>query len=203
MDEIGLVFNNRSFKEFSKDAINFFKLQRHYGVKVIACSQADDYDKVIRNLVDNLFLINNVGNVLSIARKVNRTVSIVSARDGAGESRIVEDLSFSHWLTIPFGGALFTWLPSWSKYFNSFDAPELPLKDFPIYYDERSDLYHVNVFSNLFSHLRYHSKFSDFKEGFHCLEDDFQDEGNEIQISEGFGDAATEPELVPVGGGKA
>lgn len=163
LDEIGLVFNNRDFKSFSKEAINFFKLQRHYGVKVVACSQADDYDKVIRNLVDNLFLISNIGNVLSIARKVNRTVSIVSAKDSAGESRIVEDLVFTPWFTIPFGGALFTWIPSWAKYFNSFDAPQLEITDFPIKYDERTDLYNVSLFDRLSSNLRsvfkfYHSK---------------------------------------------
>lgn len=130
IDEIGLVFNNREFKSFRKDTIAFFKLQRHYGAKVIACSQADDYDKSLRLLVDEIFLISNWFNVLAVARKVNRFVTIQHPDSGTGESRIVEDLQFSPWYTIPFGGAIFTWIPKYSKYFNSFDAPALPLKNF-------------------------------------------------------------------------
>lgn len=198
LDEIGLVFNNRSFKEFSKDAINFFKLQRHYGVKVVACSQADDYDKVIRNLVDNLYLISNIGNVLSVARRVNRTVSIVSAKDGYGESRIVEDLAFSHWLTIPFGGAIFTWIPSWAKYFNSFDAPPLPISEFGQYYDERTDLIKHGSIPVLLSSIKRHSlQFFTDKKTRHFLQEDYTSENDDTELS----DAGTESELVPTGDG--
>lgn len=153
IDELGLVFNNRAFKTFRPETIRWFKLQRQYRVRCICCSQADDYDKSIRNLVDHVYLISNLFNCVSMARKVVRTVSIVSAKDGMGESRIVEDLNFTPWFTIPFGGALFTWIPKYTKYFKSFNPPELPLKDF-YYYDERTDLYNVTLFNRIFSHLR-------------------------------------------------
>lgn len=152
-DEIGLVFNNRNFKTFPKEAIAWFKLQRHYKVRFIACSQADDYDKSIRNLVDSIYIISNICNIVSTARKVLRTVSIVTAAEGGGESRIVEDLNFSPFYTIPFGGCIFTFIPAWCKYFNSYDAPALPLNQF-MYIDERTDLYNVTILSRISSSLR-------------------------------------------------
>lgn len=178
-DEIGLVFNNRSFKTFPKEAISWFKLQRHYKVRFIACSQADDYDKSIRNLVDSIYIISNICNVLSTARKVLRTVSIVSAADGGGESKIVEDLNFTPFYTIPFGGCIFTWIPAWSKYFNSYDAPMLPLNDF-VWIDERTDLIHVALFSRLSSAFRNRFSRSDISED-HKISDD---ENNDEEIKE-------------------
>lgn len=159
-DEIGLVFNNRSFKTFPKEAISWFKLQRHYRVRFIACSQADDYDKSIRNLVDSIYILSNLGNVIGLARKVNRTVGIVQAKDAMGESKIVEDLNFSPWFMIPFGGVEITWIPKYSKFFDSYDAPMLPLENF-VYLDERTDLYHVNIFSRISSFFRGHFPFFD------------------------------------------
>lgn len=152
-DEIGLVFNNRSFKSFPKEAISWFKLQRHYRVRFIAASQADDYDATVKRLVDSIYIISNFCNILGTARKVNRSISIVSAADGGGESKIVEDLNFTPFYTIPFGGCIFTWIPAWSKYFDSYDAPMLPVNDF-VWIDERTDLIHVTIFSRLSSFVR-------------------------------------------------
>ena len=163
IDELGLVFNNRAFKTFRPETIRWFKLQRQYRVRCICCSQADDYDKSIRNLVDHVYLISNLFNCVSMARKVVRTVSIVSAKDGMGESRIVEDLNFTPWFTIPFGCALFTWIPAYAKYFKSFNPPKLPLEEFT-YYDERTDLYHAPLFSRLFTRLRSNIKSPDVSE---------------------------------------
>lgn len=189
IDELGLVFNNRAFKSFRPETISWFKLQRQYRCRCICCSQADDYDKSIRNLVDHIYLISNVANCFSMARKVVRSVSIVSASDGMGESRIVDDLSFTPWFTIPFGGAFFTWIPAYTKYFKSFNPPELPLTDF-IFYDERADLYHVNVFVRISNYLRSFRKRKYDNE----IVQLFEDESIE---TEGSGPA--DPEHVPDG----
>lgn len=149
IDEIGLVFNNRAFKSFRADTLAFFKLQRHYGAKVIVCSQADDFDAALRRLVDNIYLLSNWFGVLSVARKVSRSVTIMHPEDGKGESRIVEDLQFTPWFTIPFGGAEFTWIPAWSKYFDSFDAPVLPSKNFWDYEDKKEVLSDESIHSRL------------------------------------------------------
>lgn len=154
VDEVGMVFDNRNFKNFKPEVRDWFKLQRHYGVKVYLFSQAFDIDKKIRDLTDSMYLVTNWFNCLSVARKINRRITIVHASDGGtGESHLADDMDFTPWFTIPFGGALFTWIPAWSKYFNSFAAPDLPKKDF-VFYDERTDLYHVNVLYRWLSYVK-------------------------------------------------
>lgn len=146
IDEIGLIFDNRNHKDFSDDAKAWLRLQRHYRNTLYVFSQNLDMDKKIRDQADYLFMVSNFMNCVSIARKINRRLCIVHAdTGGTGESHIADDLDFTPWFTIPFGGAIFTWIPAWVKYFNSFDAPELPIKSF-IYYDERTDLNHVKFF---------------------------------------------------------
>lgn len=149
IDEIGLIFDNRNHKDFSDEAKAWLRLQRHYRNTLYVFSQNLDMDKKIRDQADYLFMVTNFMNCVSIARKINRRLCIVHAdTGGTGESHIADDLDFTPWFTIPFGGAIFTWIPSWVKYFNSFDAPELPIKEF-IYYDERTDLNHVKYFDSI------------------------------------------------------
>lgn len=149
IDEIGLIFDNRNHKDFSDDAKAWLRLQRHYRNTLYVFSQNLDMDKKIRDQADFLFMVTNFMNCISVARKINRRLCIVHAdTGGTGESHIADDLDFTPWFTIPFGGAIFTFIPRWVKYFNSFDAPELPIKEF-IYYDERTDLNHVTVFDHL------------------------------------------------------
>lgn len=152
-DEAGILFDNRDFKNFSKDKVEYLKLMRHYGVTIYMFSQAFDIDKKIRDLTDYCYLVTNWFNCISVARKITRRIAIVHADSGTGESHLADDMDFTPWFTIPFGGAIFTWIPAWTKYFNSFDAPELPLTEFT-YYDERTDLIHVTLLSRLSSYLR-------------------------------------------------
>ena len=155
VDEVGMIYDNRNFKNFDTAVRDWFKLQRHYGVKVYLFSQAFDIDKKIRDLTDNMYLITNWFNCLSVARKINRRITIVHADNGGtGESHLADDMDFTPWFTIPFGGALFTWIPAWAKYFDSFSAPPLPHKDF-VYYDLERDLYHVNLRSRLLSAFKW------------------------------------------------
>lgn len=153
-DEAGILFDNRDFKNFSKDKVEFLKLMRHYRVTIYMFSQAFDIDKKIRDLTDYCYLVTNWFNCVSVARKITRRITIVHADSGGtGESHLADDMDFTPWFTIPFGGAIFTWIPAWTKYFNSFEVQELPLKEF-IHYDERSDLYHVTLFSRISSFVR-------------------------------------------------
>lgn len=153
VDEVGMIFDNRDFKAFKGDTRDWFKLQRHYGCTVYLFSQAFDIDKKLRDLTDHMYLITNWFNCISVARKINRYITIVHSDSGTGESHLADDMDFTPWFTIPFGGALFTWIPAWTKYFDSFDAPVLPLQDF-VYYDPREDLYHVTLFRRFVSHVK-------------------------------------------------
>lgn len=176
-DEAGILFDNRDFKNFSKDKVEYLKLMRHYGVTIYMFSQAFDIDKKIRDLTDYCYLVTNWFNCVSVARKINRRITIVHAdKGGTGESHLADDMDFTPWFTIPFGGAIFTWIPAWTKYFNSFDAPELPLKEFT-YYDERTDLIHVTLLSRLFAFVRSHLTRSSGSEDREilCIENDEQE----------------------------
>ena len=58
LDEAGIEFNNRDFKNFKKSALSFFKLHRHYGLSIDVFSQGwDDMDKKIRTLAQRYYLV--------------------------------------------------------------------------------------------------------------------------------------------------
>lgn len=152
-DEAGILFDNRQFKTFSADKTEYLKLMRHYRVTIYMFSQAFDIDKKIRDLCDYCYLVTNFCNIWSIARKINRRIAIVHADSGTGESHLADDMDFTPWFTIPFGGAIITFIPAWSKYFNSFECKPLPLNEF-FEYDERMDLIHVKLFTRLLCFIR-------------------------------------------------
>lgn len=151
VDEIGIIFDNRNFASFGKDKTKFFKLQRHYRVKVFVFSQAMDFDIKIRNLCDSIYLVRTWFNVLSVARKVNRSITIVHPV-GDGESRLADDLDWCPLILAPFGGLMLTWIPHWIRYFDSFEAPELAQGTFSLcgYPDDFSERTFSFRFSNFF-----------------------------------------------------
>lgn len=129
IDEVGLIWHARDFKNFPKEAISWFKLQRHRRVKVIMCSQAwDDCDKVIRLLCDELWILRKQFRVFSYGKRILRQMDIIEAQ-GDSESRIVENLKYDSLLFFWCGSRSLTFIPSWTAYFDSFVAPPLPYKE--------------------------------------------------------------------------
>lgn len=120
LDEAGILFDNRNFKNFNSGLRDFFKLQRKYKCRVFLNSQSFDIDKKIRDVTDHMGLIVSVGNVFSIYRPIRRSITLTQPSAEA-ESRIADKLSFE---------SLFKWqityLPKYFKYFDSFSAPERP-----------------------------------------------------------------------------
>lgn len=58
IDEAGLEYDNRSWQEFSKKSLEFFKTHRHYHLRIILFSQFwDDVDKKIRTLTNKIYVI--------------------------------------------------------------------------------------------------------------------------------------------------
>lgn len=58
IDEAGIEYNNRDFKEFSKNALYFYKYHRHYECAVDIFSQGyDDMDKKLRTLAQRLYVV--------------------------------------------------------------------------------------------------------------------------------------------------
>lgn len=58
IDEAGIEYNNRDFKNFSKKQLYFYKYHRHYELAVDVFSQGyDDMDKKIRTLAQRLYVV--------------------------------------------------------------------------------------------------------------------------------------------------
>ena len=120
LDEVGIAFDNRSYKTFDSGLRDFFKLQRKYKCKVVMNSQSFDVDKKIRDVTDGMILQTAIGNVFTLSRPIVRKVALVEA-SAQGDSRIADNLKFA---------SIFNWriyfMPKYFKYFLSFNAPERP-----------------------------------------------------------------------------
>lgn len=127
IDEVGMIWDNRQYKNFRNDVRDWFKLQRHNRVTVYLFSQTFDVDVKLRNLTDAMYLITNHFNVLSIARKIKRGITIVNP-DGESEARIADTLEFVSPILSLFGqkSLIFTWIPKWCQYYDSFELPPKP-----------------------------------------------------------------------------
>lgn len=131
IDEIGMIWDNRNFKNFPPAVRDWFKLQRHRGVKVICASQSFDVDKKIRDLADEMFLLQKKFRIFSYGKRILKMLDIVEANGGKdSESRIVDQLQFDTILLFWAGSRSLTFIPAWTKYFDSFAAPALDQKDF-------------------------------------------------------------------------
>lgn len=127
VDEVGMIWDNRQYQKFRTDVRDWFKLQRHYRNTVYLFSQTFDIDIKLRNLCDAMYLLKNHFGILSVARRIRRSIVIVSPQ-GDSESRIADNLEFEPLILQIFGykSIIFTWIPNWVKYFDSFSTPELP-----------------------------------------------------------------------------
>lgn len=127
MDEVGITFDNRKFKNLPDCVRDYFKYQRHYKNTIYMFSQDFDVDIKIRKLTDYMYLMENKMNVFSVARRIRRTIDIVQAT-GESESRIVDNLEFVPvWMSL-FGvkTMIVTYIPKWVNKFNSFNVDDLP-----------------------------------------------------------------------------
>lgn len=123
IDEVGMIWDNRQFKNFRPEVRDWFKLQRHYHTKVVMFSQTFDVDKKLRDLTDSMYLQRNCLRVFTLGKKIRKFISINNSSDDGG--KLDEYFEFEPgWLFFT-GTRTFTFIPRWAKYFNSFEAPEL------------------------------------------------------------------------------
>lgn len=120
LDEVGIAFDNRNYKNFDAGLRDFFKLQRKYKCKVTMNSQSFDVDKKIRDTTDSMILQTAFGNVFTLSRPIIRSITLTQA-SAESDSRIADNLKF---------GKITSWrlyfMPKYFKYFKSFDAPPRP-----------------------------------------------------------------------------
>lgn len=128
-DEVGMIWSNRDFKTFPAEVRDYFKLQRHYKHVVILASQTFDVDKKIRDLADEMYLVTKKFRVFSYAKKILRQTVLVEAT-GQSPSKIDENLVFDSLLLFWAGSRKLTYIPKYTKYFDSHWTPRLPVKEF-------------------------------------------------------------------------
>lgn len=128
IDEVGMIWDNRQYKNFRNDVRDWFKLQRQYRNIVILASQTFDIDIKLRNLTDRMYLCKCYMGILTIARRIKRDIILVKPTAEA-EARIADDLEFEpFWMSLfGFETMITTYIPKYCKAFKSFNPPELPL----------------------------------------------------------------------------
>lgn len=124
VDEVGMIWDNRHYKDFKTEVRDWFKLQRHYKVKVVLFSQTFDIDKKLRDLTDDMYLCTNVLRVFSMAKRITRRVVLVKPGPDT-PARIDEELAYDSILFWPFGSRILTFIPKWAPFFDSHNCPPL------------------------------------------------------------------------------
>lgn len=124
VDEVGMIWDNRNYKDFKPEVRDWFKLQRHYKVKVVLFSQTFDIDKKLRDLTDDMYLCVNVLRVFSWAKRITRRVVLVKPGPDT-PARIDEELAYDSLLFWPFGSRMLTFIPKWAPFFDSHNCPKL------------------------------------------------------------------------------
>lgn len=145
VDEVGMIWDNRQFKNFALEVRDWFKLQRHYKCKVYLFSQSFDIDKKLRDLTDGLYLCNTILRVFTWAKRIHRSVVLTQA-EADRESRISENLEFDSILAWPFGSRILTYIPKYARFFDSHCVPKLD----PLPYQEMHGAAAVTETKSLF-----------------------------------------------------
>lgn len=127
VDEVGMIWDNRQFKNFKPEVRDWFKLQRHYRVKVYLFSQTFDIDKKLRDLTDDMYLIEKRFRIFAYGKRILKKCVLTEATSDQ-PSRIDENLKFDSLLFFWAGSRTLTLIPRWATSFDSFAAPELPAK---------------------------------------------------------------------------
>lgn len=123
IDEVSLIWDNRDFKSMDKKVVEWFRYQRHHKCRVYFFSQTFDIDKKLRDLADDMFLVNKYFRVLVIAKHIVRKPVVVHPGPDS-PARIDDDMVVDGPLLWLFGGRITAFIPYWSKYFDSHKLPD-------------------------------------------------------------------------------
>lgn len=131
IDEAGIDYNNRNYKNLPPNAIEYFKLHGHFRNDIYLFSQSwEDTDVTLRRLTDELWYIRRLGP-FTMARKVRKKVMIDSKTH-----QIIDGYRFA--------GFLWNLLPKWlfgektlmffyrKPYYKHFDSYSKPAKFRPL-----------------------------------------------------------------------
>lgn len=129
IDEATLQFDSRDYKNFSKACLTFFLLHRHYNVDcVLFTQQWDGVDRKIRVITDRVYYVYKgfiLGHWFTRYYRVPYGIIIPDPQKGGEKlGEIVQGYAKPGLFGRLFGGWLFR--PAWYRYFDSWEAPELP-----------------------------------------------------------------------------
>lgn len=119
IDEVSLIWDNRDFKTMDKKIIEWFRYQRHHKCRVYLFSQSFDIDKKLRDLTDEMYLVEKYFRVFVRAKRILRKPVVVHPSADA-PARIDEDLIVDGPLMMFFGGRIYAFIPYWAKKYDSF-----------------------------------------------------------------------------------
>lgn len=120
IDEAGIEYNNRDFKDFSKKSLYFYKYHRHYQLAVDVFSQGyDDMDKKLRTLAQRFYVVKRSILPWFVKRKQ------IKKRVGINElsKEIIDEYYFVPWST------KYIFCPPLWKMFNTISREEYPEKE--------------------------------------------------------------------------
>lgn len=146
VDEAGICFNNRNFKNMPQKTIEYLKKHRHEKVDIDFFSQSwEDVDITVRRLVDELWYIKKIGP-FTFCRLIQK---FVAPPNKENQWQIQDGYRFRGllWKLLPFIGFR-SWFvcfrPKYYKYFDSFDKLGLPK------YPHKLTCRKYNLFQKLF-----------------------------------------------------
>ena len=122
IDEVSLIWDNRDFKSMDKRVVEWFRYQRHHKCRVYFFSQTFDIDKKLRDLADDMFLVNKFLRVFVVAKHIVRKPVVVHPGPDS-PARIDDDMVVDGPLLTLFGGRIFAFIPHWAKFFDSHRLP--------------------------------------------------------------------------------
>ena len=130
LDEISTIFRNRNWKDFPEEAELFIRYLRKYRIRLYTASQNLDTDVKILSNMDAVFLLEKYFNVFTVAKKIKRSqVLHGSEQDENGKRESEGFITENYKFDVPTTW-IFCYIPRWIKFFNSFEAPQLPKKKY-------------------------------------------------------------------------
>lgn len=119
LDEVALLWHQRSWKSMGPEVTKFIKLIRHFGIYMTMYSQNYDIDKTLRNGANELYLLTKIG-FITMQRKIKKYIG-VSDKDenGNADSQIVDKVELCGLLEP--NALSFTLIPFYTDLFDSYN----------------------------------------------------------------------------------
>lgn len=119
LDELGVLYQNRDYKNFPKEFTSYIKFLRHFGVYFVCYSQAYDIDKSLRTGANELYLLRRLSHI-TFGRKLKKYIAVADKdEENNADSQICDRIEFCS--IFEAGSLTFTYIPFYTDKFNSYE----------------------------------------------------------------------------------